>query len=87
MCACVWKIVDRYSTVRLESFVVLFADTIMLEFNQYTPGSRWRRAAVNRKNHREEGNETDGFYGGIRKLKSKDEINMWKQLWPTDNLE
>ncbi|XP_039122877.1 F-box protein At2g32560-like [Dioscorea cayenensis subsp. rotundata] len=63
------------------------SDTIMLEFNQYTPGSRWRRAAVNRKNHREEGNETDGFYGGIRKLKSKDEINMWKQLWPTDNLE
>ncbi|KAJ0977978.1 hypothetical protein J5N97_013452 [Dioscorea zingiberensis] len=63
------------------------SDTVMLEFNQYTPGSRWRRAAINRKNHREEGNETDGFYGGIRKLKGKDEIAMWKQLWPTDNLE
>ncbi|KAJ0978974.1 hypothetical protein J5N97_014448 [Dioscorea zingiberensis] len=62
-------------------------DTIMLEFNQYTPDSRWRRTVIDRKNHREEGNETDGFYGGIRKLYSKDEIAMWKQLWPTEVLE
>lgn len=61
--------------------------TIILEFNQYTPGSRWRRAAINRKNHREEGNEAEGFYGGIRKLHSKDEILTWKQLWPNEILE
>ncbi|XP_077243641.1 F-box protein At2g32560-like [Tasmannia lanceolata] len=63
------------------------SDTVILEFNQYMPGSRWRRAAVNRKNHREDGNEADGFYGGIRKLHSKEEISMWKQLWPKEILE
>uniref|UniRef100_A0A0E0MUQ9 F-box domain-containing protein n=1 Tax=Oryza rufipogon TaxID=4529 RepID=A0A0E0MUQ9_ORYRU len=63
------------------------SDTVVLEFNQYTPGSRWRQALVNRKDHREEGNEGDGFYGGIRKLRSKDEISKWRQLWPTDILE
>ncbi|XP_072960521.1 F-box protein At2g32560-like [Typha angustifolia] len=63
------------------------SDMVILEFNQYTPGSRWRRASINRKDHHEEGNETDGFYGGIRKLQSKDEISKWKQLWPTDILE
>ncbi|KAL6849987.1 hypothetical protein ACP4OV_020614 [Aristida adscensionis] len=63
------------------------SDTVVLEFNQYTPGSRWRQALVNRKDHREEGNEGDGFYGGIRKLCSKDDISKWKQLWPTDILE
>uniref|UniRef100_A0A0A9H1Z2 F-box domain-containing protein n=1 Tax=Arundo donax TaxID=35708 RepID=A0A0A9H1Z2_ARUDO len=63
------------------------SDTVMLEFNQYTPGSRWRQALVNRKDHREEGNEGDGFYGGIRKLRSKDDISKWRQLWPTDILE
>ncbi|KAG1327734.1 F-box protein [Cocos nucifera] len=62
-------------------------DTIILEFNQYTPGSKWRQASVNRKDHREEGNETDGFYGGIRKLHSKYEIAKWKQMWPTEVLE
>lgn len=67
-------------------FTVL-ADTVMLEFNQYTPGSRWRRTAINRKDHREAGNEGDGFYGGIRKLHSKEEIAMWKRLWPTEVLE
>lgn len=63
------------------------AETVWLEFNQYTLGSRWRRAAINRKSHREEGNEAEGFYGGIRKLKTKDEINIWKRLWPTETLE
>lgn len=62
-------------------------DTVVLEFNQYTPGSRWRHTAINRKDHREEGNEADGFYGGIRKLKNKDEISTWKQLWPKETLE
>lgn len=65
----------------------MLADTVMLEFNHYTPGSRWRQTTINRKNHREEGNENDGFYGGIRKLHNKEEIAVWKQLWPTDVLE
>jgi len=63
------------------------ADTVILEFNQYSPGSRWRRTHIDRKDHREEGNESDGFYGGIRKLYDRDEITMWRRLWPTEVLE
>ncbi|KAA8544640.1 hypothetical protein F0562_022652 [Nyssa sinensis] len=63
------------------------ADTIVLEFNQYTPGSRWRRMSINRKGHREEGNEADGFYGGVRKLHRNDEISTWRRLWPSKILE
>ncbi|KAI3450047.1 hypothetical protein Pfo_006712 [Paulownia fortunei] len=63
------------------------SDTLVLEFNQYTRGSRWRRTTVNRKDHREEGNEADGFYGGIRKICSNEEISMWKKLWPSAALE
>lgn len=63
------------------------SDTVLLEFNQYTPGSRWRRTIVNRKDHREEGNESDGFYGGIRKLSKSNEIATWKSLWPREILE
>ncbi|WRX32360.1 hypothetical protein QQP08_026181 [Theobroma cacao] len=62
-------------------------DTVVLEFNHYTPGSRWRRTSINRKDHREEGNEADGFYGGIRKLSSEEEITTWKRLWPAEILE
>ena len=62
-------------------------DMVILEFNQYTPGSRWRQTMINRKHHREEGNEIDGVYGGIRKLHSKEEITRWKNLWPTKNVE
>lgn len=42
---------------------------------------------INRRDHREEGNEADGFYGGIRKLNRKDEISMWQQFWPAEILE
>ncbi|KAK4492335.1 hypothetical protein RD792_003139 [Penstemon davidsonii] len=63
------------------------SDTLVLEFNHYTPGSRWRRTTVNRKDYREEGNEADGFYGGIRKLGTKEEILTWKKLWPAEILE
>ncbi|XP_074292455.1 F-box protein At2g32560-like [Silene latifolia] len=63
------------------------SDTVVLEFNQYTPGSRWRTTNVNRKDHREEGNETDGFYGGIRKVYKDNEIATWKRLWPREILE
>ncbi|KAJ8635391.1 hypothetical protein MRB53_009658 [Persea americana] len=62
-------------------------DTVMLEFNHYTPGSRWRQTTLNRKHHWEEGNEADGFYGGVRKLHNKEEIAVWKRLWPTEVLE
>ncbi|KAI9074734.1 hypothetical protein K1719_014288 [Acacia pycnantha] len=63
------------------------SDTIVLVFNQYAPGSRWRRATISRKDHREEGNEADGFYGGIRKIDNEHEISMWKQLWPSEILD
>ncbi|CAF2051289.1 BnaA09g47460D [Brassica napus] len=63
------------------------SETVVLEFNQYTVGSRWRRTMINKRDHREEGNEEDGFYGGIRKLSCKEEIAMWTRLWPSSNLE
>ncbi|KAK4278855.1 hypothetical protein QN277_016640 [Acacia crassicarpa] len=63
------------------------SDTIVLVFNQYAPGSRWSRATIHRKDHREEGNEADGFYGGIRKIDNEHEISMWKQLWPSEILD
>lgn len=63
------------------------SDTVVLEFNQYAPGSRWRHTMINRRDHREEGNEADGFYGGMRKLYHKDEISTWQHFWPADILE
>uniref|UniRef100_A0A1J3H8C4 F-box protein n=1 Tax=Noccaea caerulescens TaxID=107243 RepID=A0A1J3H8C4_NOCCA len=63
------------------------SEMVVLEFNQYTVGSRWRRTMINRRDHREEGNEEDGFYGGIRKLNCKEEIAMWTRLWPSSILE
>ncbi|CAM6095830.1 unnamed protein product [Calypogeia fissa] len=62
-------------------------DTVLLEFNQYTVGSRWRQAVLDRKSHREEGNEAEGFYGGVRKLRKKAEISIWEKLWPAQALE
>eukprot|EP00252_Welwitschia_mirabilis_P014195 TRINITY_DN3125_c0_g1_i4.p1 TRINITY_DN3125_c0_g1~~TRINITY_DN3125_c0_g1_i4.p1 ORF type:complete len:393 (-),score=59.18 TRINITY_DN3125_c0_g1_i4:229-1407(-) len=62
-------------------------DSVVLEFNQYTPGSRWRRAVISRKDHREEGSEAEGFYGGVRKLKTLEEISTWKQMWPAEILD
>ncbi|KAL4379535.1 hypothetical protein GQ457_02G040290 [Hibiscus cannabinus] len=65
----------------------LYTDTVMLEFKQYPSSSRWRRTSINRNDHREVGNEADGFYGGIRKLYKEEEISMWKRLWPNHVLE
>ncbi|KAF3330692.1 F-box protein [Carex littledalei] len=62
-------------------------DNVVLEFKQYSRDSRWRQTVVSRKDHREKGNETDGFYGGIRKLKTDEEIKMWRRFWPVDVLE
>ncbi|KAF8751306.1 hypothetical protein HU200_012184 [Digitaria exilis] len=61
-------------------------DTIVLEFQHYAPGSRWRQSTVSRKDHMETGDETDGFYGGIRRLQTKDEISTWRRFWPVDVL-
>lgn len=63
------------------------SDTVVLEFNQYIPGSRWRTTTLSRKDHREGGNEADGFYGGIRNLQRNEEISTWQKLWPTEILE
>ncbi|XP_024528392.1 F-box protein At2g26850 isoform X1 [Selaginella moellendorffii] len=62
-------------------------EIVWLEFNQYTLGSRWRKAPINRANHCEEGNEGEGFYGGVRKLRTKEEISIWTKLWPSEKLE
>nr|XP_043610785.1 F-box protein At2g26850-like [Erigeron canadensis] len=63
------------------------SDTAILEFKQYKLGSRWREVVIDRKDHREVGNEAGGFYAGIRKLYNDIEISMWKSLWPTQPLE
>ncbi|XP_054790098.1 F-box protein At2g32560-like isoform X2 [Prosopis cineraria] len=63
------------------------SDTVILEFKQYNAGSRWRQTVINRKHHREEGNEVDGFYGGIRKIHNEDEIARWNNLWPIRTVE
>ncbi|XP_074354328.1 F-box protein At2g26850-like [Apium graveolens] len=63
------------------------SDAVVLEFKQYTPGSRWRETIIDRKHHTEIGDEINGFYGGIRKIKNKDEISMWKGIWPTKVVE
>lgn len=65
----------------------MLTDTVVLEFKQYTPGSRWRQTTINRKDHKEIGNAADGFYGGIRKLYREEEISVWKRLWPTRVVE
>ncbi|CAH9079297.1 unnamed protein product, partial [Cuscuta epithymum] len=57
------------------------SDMAILEFRQYSPGSRWRQITINKKGHQEVGNEVDGFYGGIRKLYNEDEISAWKCFW------
>ncbi|EXC34976.1 F-box protein [Morus notabilis] len=57
-------------------------DTIVVEFNQYHPTSRWRRTTTSRKYHPRQGNEIDGFYGGIRKLSDQEEIAKWLSFWP-----
>lgn len=64
----------------------LDADVLWLEFRQYTRGSRWRQVPIKRRRTREDSNGLDGFYGGIRKLYSEDEISTWLELWPKQSL-
>lgn len=65
----------------------LVTDTVVLEFSQYPVGSQWRQTMISRRDHREVGNEADGFYGGIRKLYKDEEIAMWMSLRPKQALE
>jgi hypothetical protein len=58
-----------------------------MEFRQFRPESPWRRTVIKRKDHRETGNEENGFYGGVKKLGTEEEISTWKQLWPSQALE
>ncbi|KAL6555328.1 hypothetical protein OROGR_006586 [Orobanche gracilis] len=66
---------------------VASVDIVVLEFKQYRSESKWRKTMINRKDRREVGNETDGFYGGVRKLYKEEEIAKWKDLWPKCTLE
>ncbi|KAK4481765.1 hypothetical protein RD792_012676 [Penstemon davidsonii] len=63
------------------------SDTVILEFKQFSTGSKWRKTMISRKDHREVGNEEDGFYGGIRKLYNEEEIAIWKNLWPNCTID
>ncbi|XP_073151202.1 F-box protein At2g26850-like isoform X2 [Henckelia pumila] len=62
-------------------------DIVVLEFKQYSLESRWRKVSIFRKDHMETGDQAVGFYGGIRKLCKKEEIEKWKHLWPDCTLE
>ncbi|XP_044504552.1 F-box protein At2g32560-like [Mangifera indica] len=63
------------------------SDMMVLEFNQYPAGSQWRQTMINRREHREVGNEINGFYGGIRKLYKEEEIAIWKSFWTAHALD
>ncbi|XP_014491044.1 F-box protein At2g26850-like [Vigna radiata var. radiata] len=56
------------------------SDTLMLEFKQYSEGSRMRRVKLERNG--EEYEEASGCYGGIRKLRSEEEIQRWEKHVP-----
>lgn len=58
-----------------------------MEFRQFRLESPWRTTVINRKDHRETGNEANGFYGGVKKLGTEEEISTWKRLWPPQVLE
>uniref|UniRef100_A0A1J3CPT5 F-box protein n=1 Tax=Noccaea caerulescens TaxID=107243 RepID=A0A1J3CPT5_NOCCA len=62
-------------------------ENVVMEFRQFRPESPWRATVINRIDHRETGNETDGFYGGVKKLGTEEEITTWKRLWPAQVLE
>lgn len=41
-----------------------------------------RRIKLSRKIYGEQGDRIGGFYGGIRKLQSQEEIETWEKLLP-----
>lgn len=81
-----WALLSMCISFLRSNWAPTVADMVVLEFQHYAPGSRWRQTTVSRKDHREKGDETDGFYGGIRKLQTKDEISTWRRFWPVDVL-
>ncbi|GJX58223.1 hypothetical protein Tco_0289613 [Tanacetum coccineum] len=52
----------------------------------YGTSSRWRAVVIDRRDHREVGNEADGFYADIRKLYNDTDISFLKSIWPTQPL-
>lgn len=78
--SCHCYMISKLSTWRTS----LMTDKVVLEFNQYDPGSRWRETIIWRSNHREIGDGVHGFFGGIRKIYNKYEISMWQQHWPPE---
>ncbi|KAK4259673.1 hypothetical protein QN277_005981 [Acacia crassicarpa] len=63
-------------------------DQLVLEFIEYPIESYWRRAVLSRKVacYKEQGNQRFGFYGGIRKIQTQDEIARWnKEILPISN--
>ncbi|XP_073062332.1 F-box protein At2g26850-like isoform X2 [Primulina eburnea] len=62
-------------------------DIVILEFKQYSVESQWRKVSIFRKDHTETGDGAVGFYGGIRKVSKKEEIESWRHLWPDCTLE
>lgn len=62
----------------------MLADTIVVEFVQYSLNSKWRRKMINRKHHLQE--YQDGYYGGIRKLRDE-EIPKWLSFLPSPDEE
>ncbi|QCD97049.1 hypothetical protein DEO72_LG6g1759 [Vigna unguiculata] len=57
-----------------------YSETLVLEFKQYSEGSSMRRVKVLRNG--EEHEEAKGWYGGIRKLQSEEEIQRWEKHFP-----
>ncbi|KAK7267067.1 hypothetical protein RIF29_19731 [Crotalaria pallida] len=55
--------------------------SLIVEFKQYPQGSYMRRIQLSRKNG-EQGDNVGGYYGGIRKLHSEEEIETWQKLFP-----
>ncbi|CAN8317800.1 unnamed protein product [Cochlearia groenlandica] len=62
-------------------------ENVVMEFRQFRQESSWRTTVISRINHRETGDEANGFYGGVKKLGTEGEISTWKHLWPTQVLE
>lgn len=68
-------------------FFINWAENVVMEFRQFRPELPWKTTVLNRKEHRETGNEVSGFYGGVKKLGTEEEVSTWKRLWPSQVLD
>ncbi|RDX73465.1 F-box protein, partial [Mucuna pruriens] len=57
-----------------------YSETLIVEFKQYTHGSRMRQVKLLRNG--EQCEEATGCYGGIRKLHSEEEVQRWEKFLP-----